>query len=750
MKSFYTKLLPLLLIVAVMGLFTLAVGAAREDRLPKIAPWKGSALEGTGQDPLPFDAVRVHGGIRWDLPLAMVLVPGVEGEFYVILEREGTIWSLNATTGERTLMIKLGIPDGLPYEVVGDRSTLGARFHPDFPNTPAFYVRSAVETAVSGYNWLTRFTVDPSDPLTLDHGKEELILEWEAIGHRGGDLEFGPDGYLYISSGDGSTPADPNNVGQKTDNLLGSILRIDINGKDKDLNYRVPEDNPWVGVDGIRPEVWAYGLRNPWRMCFRPGTGEIWLGDNGDEHWEMVHRVKGGENFGWSTFEGSHPFRPSNPLGGPNKNLTLPVVEQSHQVLRSVIGGVWYQGSQFPELKGHYIYGCYLTQKLWAFSLKGEQVVGLRRIADLGGQLVAFCKDPDRELLILSHDKGIFRLQRSPVRSLKPIPDKLSATGLFESTTEHKVASGFLPYEVNLPVYWDGAKAERFMAIPEEEIIIQSLPAGLHENDEAAIRSTAGLDRWRVPTQSVLMQTLSLDDRRVETQVSIKDGGEWRYLSYRWNEKQTDADLVSEHGEEVELELSGGKQNWRFPARSECLTCHTQRGMFVLGLTFAQLNRDNDYDNHGGETMNQLDAMRDLYSYVNNRKIPEPETLPVMPQPSDESVSLEDRARAYLHVNCAHCHRETGLGGRASFELLNWLANERTGLINGRPLVGLPGIQANEARLVAPGDPDRSEIFRRMTSVTVGKMPLLGNHNTIDKSGVELIRRWIESIPPEN
>ncbi|MDA0346758.1 MAG: PQQ-dependent sugar dehydrogenase [Verrucomicrobia bacterium] len=749
MKIFYTKLLPLLLIAAVW-VSVMVFDATREDLLPKIAPWEGSLLDGTDQDPLPFEAIPVHGEIPWDQPLAMVPVPGIEGEFYVILEREGAIWSLNATTGERTLMIKLGIPERLPYKVEGDRSTLGARFHPDFPKTPEFYVRSAVETAESGYNWLTRFMVDPSDPLKLDPGKEELVLEWEAIGHRGGDLDFGPDGYLYISSGDGSTPADPNNVGQKTDNLLGSILRIDVSGKNMGLNYRVPQDNPWVGVDGIRPEVWAYGLRNPWRMSFRPGTSEIWLGDNGDEHWELVQRVKGGENFGWSTFEGSHPFRPSNPLGGPNKNLTIPVVEQSHQVLRSVIGGVWYQGSQFPELKGHYIYGCYLTQKLWAFSMEGEQVVGLRRIADLGGQLVAFCEDPDRELLILAYDKGIFRLQRSPVRDLKPIPDKLSLTGLFESTANHKVASGFLPYEVNLPVYWDGAKAERFMAIPEEEILIQAIPAGLQKGDEAAIRSTAGLDRWRVPTQSLLMQTFSLENRRVETQVAIKDGGEWRYLSYRWNEKQTDADLVPEQGEEVELELKGGKQLWRFPSRSECIACHTQRGMFVLGLTLAQLNREFDYSAHGGGNMNQLDAIRNQYSFSNNRQISKVETLPIMPQVFDDSVPLEERARAYLHVNCAHCHRETGLGGRASFELLNWLANDRTGLINGRPLVGLPGIPANEARLVAPGDPDRSEIYRRMTSITVGKMPLLGNHNTIDESGAELIRQWIESIPPED
>jgi glucose/arabinose dehydrogenase/mono/diheme cytochrome c family protein len=745
-KSFRNTAFAAFGLIALGWLFTLNANAAANDSPPKIAPWQASLLEGTGQDPLPFEPVLLYGDIIWDEPLDLISVPGIEGEYYLVLEREESIWLLNGATGERKLMIELGIPDGLPYKVVGKRNLLGACYHPDFPNTPELYIRSAVDTVDSGYNWLTRFIINSSDPLKLDPENEELILEWEAIGHRGGDLDFGPDGYLYISSGDGSTPADPYNVGQKTDNLLGSILRIDVSEKDPGLDYRIPNDNPWVGVDGIRPEVWAYGLRNPWRMCFRPGTDEIWLGDNGDEDWELVQRIKGGENFGWSTFEGSHPFRPSNPLGGPNRTLTIPVVEQSHQVMRSVIGGIWYQGSQFPELKGHYIYGDYLTQKIWAFSMEGENIIGLRRIGDLGAQLVSFCEDADKELLVLALDKGIFRLQRSPNTNLKPIPQRLSKTGLFKTTADHRVAAGFLPYQVNLPVYWDGAEAERFMAVPErEEIVIQTQPAGLGKKDEAEIRSTVGLDRWRVPSGSVLMQTLSLEGQRVETQISIKDGGEWRYLTYRWNEAQTDATLVPDEGVEV-VELPGRKQHWRFPSRTECTSCHTQRGMFALGLTFAQLNRDFEYSDYGGGKMNQLEVLRKLYTYAEDRHIPELETLAVMPTPSDESIDLEDRARAYLHVNCAHCHRETGLGGRASFELLNWLSNERTGLINGRPLIGLPGIPANEARLVTPGKPDHSEVYRRMTSIAIGKMPLLGNHNTIDQEGAELIRKWIESM----
>mgnify|MGYP006229593645 CR=1 FL=1 len=152
-----------------------------------------------------------------------------------MLERNGSIWHLNGDSGERDFLIKLGVPDDLAYEVKGHRQNLGARFHPDFPNTPEFYLRSGVLTPDDGFNWLTRFEMDPANPFFLDPEKEEMILEWPATGHRGGDLDFGPDGMLYITSGDGSTPGDPDNVGQKTDNLLGSILRIDVSRKGGDL-----------------------------------------------------------------------------------------------------------------------------------------------------------------------------------------------------------------------------------------------------------------------------------------------------------------------------------------------------------------------------------------------------------------------------------------------------------------------------------------------------------------------------------
>ena len=138
--------------------------------------------------------------------------------------------------------------------------------------------------------------------------------------------------------------------------------------------------------------------------------------------------------------------------------------------------------------------------------------------------------------------------------------------------------------------------------------------------------------------------------------------------------------------------------------------------------------------------------MRELGWFQNANAVRDINKHDALPALADESVSLEDRARTYLHVNCAHCHRETGLGGRASFQLINWLPNDRTELINGRPLVGLPGVPLEEAKLVAPGDPERSEIYRRIKASDIGKMPLWGNHHTVDEEGAEIVRQWIESL----
>jgi glucose/arabinose dehydrogenase/mono/diheme cytochrome c family protein len=679
--------------------------------LPDWQPWQGSALDGTRSAPPAYQAVPAFADIAWRQAISMTPVPSAAGS-YLVFEQGGSLWVLRPD-GSRSLFLK----------VTG--RCMNALFHRDFPRVRSVYLRYSTQ----GMNRVIRYDLK-DDALEADPASASPIIEWRSVGHRGGDLAFGPDGYLYIASGDGQKWGDPHNLAQNTDTLQASILRIDIDHSP----YRVPADNPFVGADGVRPEIWAYGMRNPWRFTFRPGTNELWIGDNGDENWEMVHRTTRGVNHGWSRFEGSHMFRPGNPLKGPVQTHTPPIVEHNHREMRSVIGGRWYVGQKFPELREHYVYGCHVTGQLWAFSMTDGSPSKPRQIADIGGQIVSFAEDPAGELFIVTLDRGIFQLERAETSASRAVPTLLSQTGLFADLASHKAAPGLLPYALNLPAYRDHAVAERYIGIPPGPPIHIR-----HAHRKAELlpptRSRVGIDRWNLAAGTTLIQTLSREGRRIETQISMNDKGVWRFLSYRWNDTQTDAELVPAAGAETE--------DWRFPSRAECAACHTHVTGFVPGINLAQLNRDFDYSPLGGKPGNQIAMLRDL-GYLPKGYRPPAKTL-TMHAPDDESASLDDRARAYLHVNCSHCHRETGLGGRADFSLLAWLTNEGTKIINAKPLVGMPGTDPDKARLVVPGHPEHSDVYRRMATDGPGRMPLFGT-STVDKAGAELMRRWIEAM----
>jgi glucose/arabinose dehydrogenase/mono/diheme cytochrome c family protein len=691
-------------------------------QFPDWRPWEGSSLVGTGVDPLPYKAVPAFEQHPWRQPVAMIPVPSAT-ERYLILEHSNQIWLLNAD-GTRTLFAK--IPGRM----------INATFSPNFAEDRLFYLRYSSK----GTNRVHRLKVGTTEPLTADVGTAEVVLEWHTVGHRGGGIDFGPDGYLYIATGDAQKPGDPANTGQKTNDLLGSVLRLDVSKKP----YGVPPDNPFVGMKDVRPEIWSYGLRNPWRTTFRPGTNELWIGDNGNEKWEMVSVASKGSNHGWSMYEGTHLFRPGNSLEGPTLTHTPPVIEHSHHEMRSVIGGVWYQGKLFTELRGHYIYGDHVTGKVWAVDLQDGKPTTPRRLASVGRQIVSFAQTRGGEIMVTTFNGGIYKLERAPQKKLRPVPEKLSQTGLFASVPNHTPAPGLVPYAVNSPVFNDKATTERFIGIPRDKMV-RIRYAHRAGNLLPPLRTRAGLDRWEMPDGTLIAQTFSLPDaagkpRRVETQISLNDDGEWRFLSYRWQDDQQDAVLVPENG--AEAEIPGVKRRWRYPSRAECATCHTHLNMFTPGLHLAQLNRTIDYAALGGGKLNQIDAFKKLKFVPGGTAVPKKNFI--MPRADDTTASIEDRARAYLHTNCGHCHREAGIGGRAEFQLLNWMKMDLVNATDVKPLVGLPG-SSEKTRLIAPGDPAHSDIYRRIATDQPGRMPLFGT-TRVDKEGAQLIHDWIKSL----
>ena len=243
-----------------------------------------------------------------------------------------------------------------------EEGVLGLAFHPKFKSNGEFFM---YYTEVPHISVISRFKVSKSDPNKADPASEEQILRipqpyWN---HNGGTICFGPDGYLYIGLGDGGAGNDPHKNGQNPKTVLGKILRIDVDHKDEGKKYAVPKDNPWVGQAGAATEAFAMGIRNTWRMSFDRKTGALWQADVGQDLWEEINIITKGGNYGWNLREGMHKFKDGSDA---KPELIEPVWEYHHTIGKSITGGVVYRGKKVPELDGCYLYGDFVSGKLWA------------------------------------------------------------------------------------------------------------------------------------------------------------------------------------------------------------------------------------------------------------------------------------------------------------------------------------------------------------------------------------------------
>jgi len=300
---------------------------------------------------------------------------------------------------------------------VSDRSNeeglLGLAFPDDFNTSQKLYVYYSA--ANPRRSVVSRFAVDQDNPDIADSSSEEIILEIpQPYGnHNGGQIAFGPDGYLYIGLGDGGSRSDPKGNGQDITTLLGSILRIDVAQVPGGRNYTVPPSNPFVDIPGAKGEIWAYGFRNPWRFSFDQETGEMWVADVGQDAWEEVNRVLKGGNYGWNVLEGHVCYKSHQGCSAP-PDAAAPLIVYDHEEGCSVTGGYVYRGSQLPNLVGTYIYGDFCSGTIWGFRDSTAETAKNTVLAQTDLAITSFGQDVEGELYLVSQDQGIYQLLELP------------------------------------------------------------------------------------------------------------------------------------------------------------------------------------------------------------------------------------------------------------------------------------------------------------------------------------------------
>ncbi len=662
--------------------------------------------------------------------LHMLQRPGDDSRWYVV-RRTGQVVRFQNTASASSVSTVIDL-SGPVNSSANETGLLGMAFHPNFSSNGEVYFSYTI-TGTGGTNPYTsvisRFTSNDGGD-TIDPGSEEILLTLEQRynNHNGGNIAFGPDGYLYIGFGDSGSGGDPGNRSQNTGTLHGSLLRIDV---DNGSPYGIPSDNPFsseaicnaeeVTDNNLNacPETYAWGLRNPWRWSFDTATGDLWLADVGQNAREEVNIIELGGNYGWKIQEGTACFSPSS--GCDNTGLVEPVVEYSHSLGQSITGGYVYRGDDIPELTGRFIFGDFVSGRIWAVSTDEEGNYGRDQLQDTSYSIASFAQDQEGEVYLLNYANGrIRKLVAGSGSGTNTIPDNLVDTGCVDSAAPLNPASGLIPYETIARFWSDDAVKDRYYAIPDATQISVD---------------TAGDGDWDFPNGSVIVKNFDLAGQRIETRLFMRHtNGEWAGYTYEWNNAET-----------VATRVVGGKtrevngQTWIYPSEGQCMQCHTAVAGFSLGLENAQLNKDFGYPSPG-TTANQL-VTADAIDVI-AQDLGDVSGLPTLTDPTDGSASLEDRARAYLHTNCAQCHQP---GGPTPTNMdLRWttaLASTNTCDVD----PGSGDLDFPDPKIIDPGDSANSMLVVRISRRDVHGMPPIGT-NLVDTDGVALLSSWINGL----
>jgi uncharacterized repeat protein (TIGR03806 family) len=742
-----------------------AIGAFLDGVMPEVAP----GISGN------WSAVVAFTNLLFTNSVGVTFVPDSTSNSnqLCVWEREGRIWSFENNPGATQKKLVLDIHN--QCQGWDDSGLLGIAFHPGFatnhfmfvyytwvkPGTVAgdAYTRPVPNLPDTYHDRLERYTLDANGVAIPDSVKIFVDLTNQTVWHHGGGMFFHPvNGFLYWTDGDNSV-GDNDQIINKS--LYSGVFRIDVDCRGGSIshapprqptngftaNYFIPNDNPFVGQPNVLEEFFCLGLRSPHRMTYDAPSGKIFIGDVGESSREEIDVIQPGEsglNFQWNICEGNLGKMPTNCIGISRG----PLLDYPHTDGRAVIGGYVYRGQKFArDLGGKYIFGDNVFRTVWALDETATPVkktllcvmpkgTGPNSGTDYTG-LSSFGTDADGEIYFcqMSSIGGrIFTLQRGgPPPPTQIMPKLISQTGVFADLVNLSPANFLIPYAPNSPFWSDGALKKRWFTIPTNTVI------GFSANGE-----------WTFPAGSVFVKNFDLpvDDtnpknlRRLETRILVRDTNGYVYgASYKWRADNSDADLVTTGiTEPVEIKTAIGTrtQNWFYPGRQDCLTCHTPASGGVLGLNTRQLNGSFKYAN--GVTGNQLHTLGHIGIFdtaFDDRKI---FFYPHLVNITNTADALSVRVRSYLDANCAMCHQPGAVSSFFDARFSTPLAKQN--LING-PVsnqLGIPG-----AKVIVPGDTNKSILLHRISITGEGQMPPLAR-NLVDDKAVAVIAQWISSL----
>ena len=651
--------------------------------------------------------------------IAMVQ-PASDSSFWLIASLIGQVYRFDNDSNTDQLVPVLDISDKvLSGAGSGEFGMTGIAIHPNYPTDNRVFILyndNPDNIASGGRSVISSFTINTTTQV-IDPASESIVLiqPQPLHFHNGGDITFGTDGMLYAAFGDSEIQEEA----QQLDNLFGAMIRIDVST----TPYTVPTDNPFYNAglarcdgggasrSGNCPEIFAYGFRNPWRFSIDSLTGQVWVGDVGDSTLEEVDRVDAGGNYGWPIYEGTNCVDLSQ---CDTPGLSMPITAYGRDLGVSVVGGYVYRGSSSPSLFGQYIFNDVYTGSSFNIDSDSPSETTLPESwSGIGGYGMA--QGNDGEVYMLrpgAEEVGaiIYRVVSSGGVSIAMAPN-LSETGCFNTTTKMS-PNGVFDYDINSKLWTDGAAKKRSFALPDGLNIDV-----LNDGD------------YSFPTDTILMKHFLNEQAFIETRLYINHSVGWRGYSYEWNDEQTDAVLL-ENGKIKTV----GNYTHTYPSRAQCHSCHLSAANFSLGIEHAQLNRDSD-----NEGVNLIDYLN-VAGYFSSEQTSSNE--PKLHGISDQSATLEQRARSYLHSNCSGCHRPGSVFGDIDLRFSTPLSDTNTCGVNAAE--GDLGVEG--AQRIAPGAPDSSVILLRMQTLDSGfRMPPLGTL-VEDQVATQVVSDWIEGL----